>query len=149
MISELLILAFALILGAYWFRYNCLAILKTRCSRERAELVASANQLAFLEVIERLEGQAAAGDFDRLHRTLQHDYMVLTALLRYSSTLPTGGHTVDERLLMVDFRLLQGWYAVVHSLASGPARRALEERARILVHFANRMAERSAALTRA
>ncbi len=149
MVSELLILIFALTLGAYWFRYNCLAILKTKSSRERAEQVASANQLTFLEVTERLESQPVAADFERLHRLLQHDYMVLTALLRYSSTLPTTGFTVDERLLMIDFRLLQGWYAMVHNLASGPARRSLERRARILVHFANRMAERSAALTRA
>lgn len=149
MISELLILAFALTLGAYWFRYNCLAILRTRTSRERAEQVASANQLGFLDAAEQLESQPETRDFERLHRLLQHDYMVLTALLRYSSTQPAAAYTVDERLLMIDFRLLQGWYAVIRSLASGPARRSLEKRARILVHFANRMAERSAALSRA
>jgi hypothetical protein len=144
MVSELVIVAFVVILGAYWFRYNCLAILKTRCSIEKAGQIAAANQLGFLELSEKLEN----ADLDGVHEIFLRDYVVLTALLRYSSTLPTAGYAFDERLLMTDFRMLSGWYLLVRKIAGPLARRSLRERARILVNFANRMAERSATMSR-
>jgi hypothetical protein len=149
MLPELLIGLFVLLLSAYWFRYNCQAILKTRTSRERACQVAAANELKFVEAAETLDRDVAGEQLQTLHRCLQRDYIVLTSLLRYSSTLPTPGFTVDERLLMADFRLLEAWYEIVHRFAARRARRTLRERARILVHFANRMADRSSSILRA
>ena len=149
MLAELLIGLFVLLLSAYWFRYNCQAILKTRTSRDRARQVAAANELKFVQAAEALDAEVGREQLEALHRCLQRDYTVLTSLLRYSSTLPTPGFTVDERLLMADFRLLEAWYGVVHRVAFRRARRTLRERARILVHFANRMADRSSSILRA
>ncbi len=147
-VSELLIGFVVVLLCAYWFRYNCQAILKTRISRDRARQVAEANELRFIHVAEALDGEVTREDLDRFNFELQRDYSVLTCLLRYSSQLPVPGFTVDERLLMADFRLLHFWYAMVRHIAFRRAKRAMLERVRILVHFGNRMAERSSALIR-
>ncbi len=149
MISELLIAAFTLVLGMYWFRHNCAAILKTKASREKAQQVAAANQLGFVDVLVRLDEPVHSEEFRGFNETLLRDYSVLTALLRYSSTLPNAGYAVEERLLMLDFRILEAWYMMVSPLFSPLARRSLAERGRILVHFANRMSERSAGIARA
>jgi hypothetical protein len=148
MLSELLIATLVLALGAYWFRYNCRAILRTQSSLERAKQVASANQLAFAGIDEHLDAGLTAAQLDNLNEALVRDYKVITCLLRY--TAPSrGGHDAEQRLLMADFRILQWWYALTHLYLRGAARRSLDERARILIHFANTLAARSPAAVRA
>jgi hypothetical protein len=147
MVSELLIACLVLVLGAYWFRYNCRSILKTESSRDRAREVASANQLGFADIDERLETELAADQLDNLSRSLLRDYKVLTCLLRYTAP-PGRTHDVEQRLLMADFRLMQCWYVLTRLYLRGPARRSLDERARILIRFANTLAQRSPAAVR-
>lgn len=145
--SELLILAFTFILCLYWFRYNCRAILKTVAVSDRVRQVAAANQLKFPELLDALERRAESG-FDGMNEALLHDYLVLTCLLRYTSGPRAGGHTFEQRILMLDFKFMQRWYALTRSLIPGAARRSLFERARILTHFAGTLGERSATLSR-
>jgi hypothetical protein len=147
MVSELLIACLVLVLAAYWFRYNCRSILKTESSRQRARQVASANQLGFAEIDEHIEGGLTANQLDDLSRSLLRDYKVLTCLLRYTAP-PGRTHNIEQRLLMADFRLMQGWYVLTRLYLRGPARRSLDERARILIHFANTLADRSPAAVR-
>jgi hypothetical protein len=145
--SELLILALTLILCLYWFRYNCRAILKTAAASDRVRQVAAANQLTFPEVLDTVESRAE-GELDRLNEALLRDYLVLTCLLRYTSGPRWAGYTVEQRILILDFRFLQSWYRLTRGIMPGAARRALRERARILTHFASTLGERSAALSR-
>jgi hypothetical protein len=147
MVSELLIGCLVVVLGAYWFRHNCRSILKTDSSRDLARQVASANQLNFADFDDHLGAPLATGDLDNINRSLARDYKVITCLLRY--TAPAGHtHDIEERLLMADFRLMQWWYALTRLYLRGPARRSLDERARILIRFANTLAERSPATVR-
>ncbi len=148
MLSELLILSFALVLFYYWFRYNCHAILRTAETGERARQVAAANELRFPYVLEYLQGELTLEEIEALDTWLQRDYEVLTSLLRYTSALRVGSHTVEQRILMADFKLQQLWFAITKKSMTGAARRSLEERAHILTHFANTLSARSASLSR-
>ena len=148
MVSELLIASLVLVLGAYWFRHNCRAILRTESSRDCARQVASANQLAFADMDDQLGVGLTADQLDNLNQSLLRDYRVITCLLRYTAP-PGHTHDMEQRLLMVDFRLMQWWYTLTRLYLRGPARRSLDERARILIHFANALAQRSPAAVRA
>jgi hypothetical protein len=148
MISELLILSFALVLFFYWFRYNCHAILRTAAAGERARQVAAANELRFTHVLEYLQGELTLEEIEALDTWLVRDYNVLTSLLRYTSALRVGSHSMEQRILMADFRLQQAWFVLTRKSLAGAARHSLEERAHILAHFANTMSARSAALSR-
>jgi hypothetical protein len=146
MVSELLIASLVLILGLYWFRYNCQSILKTKTSRDRAQQVAAANQLSFPGIAERLHGEAGASELENMNGGLLRDYKVLTCLLRYTAPTP---YTVEQRMLMLDFRLMQMQFALTRRHFGGSARRSLGECTRILNHFANTLADRSATVGRA
>lgn len=150
MLSEILIAGLVLVLGVYWFRYNCRSILRAKFAHDRARQVADANRLGFAEVATRLAGASVANaDLEQFHECLLRDYEVLTALLRYTAFVPATPYSIEQRVLMIDFRFMQFWFALTHRYFSGLARRSLDERARILCHFANTMGERSAAILRA
>jgi hypothetical protein len=149
MVAELLILAFVGILCLYWFRYNCGAILRTPGSEELARQVAAANHLRFPEVQKRLRNGSAPEELDALNGGLGRDYEILTCLLRYTSGFRAGSFSVDQRILMVDFKLLEAWYTLTRRYAWRLARRSLAERASILSYFANAMGKRSVTLSRA
>jgi hypothetical protein len=149
MTTQLLILSFAAVVLLYWFRYNCLAILRATPPAGRAEQVAEANRLGFQEVRRRLQGQLSTDELDALHGSLNRDYRVLTSLLRYTSGFRTGNYTFEQRMLMLDFRLMSVWYAVTRRHVAPQARRSLLERSHILAHFANAIAERTAIRARA
>ncbi|MGA2434884.1 MAG: hypothetical protein ABSG25_06320 [Bryobacteraceae bacterium] len=142
MISELLILTLVLVLFLYWFRYNCVSILRKVAPRERTVDVAIANQLYFVSIQERLESELSEEEIDAYDRALLRDYEVLTSLLRYTSGL-RGGYTVEQRILMIDFRLMRWLFAATRLWALSAARKSIEERTEILAHFAGRIAERS------
>jgi hypothetical protein len=145
MLSEILIALLVLVLGGYWFRYNCLAILKTKTSRNLARQVAAANDLSFPEVETQLVDEDGSAGLDTLNDALLRDYEVLTCLLRYTAP---AAHSAEERMLMMDFRVLQLEFAISRRRLTRFARRSLRERAQILNHLANTMGERSASVTR-
>ncbi len=148
MVSALLIAALVLVLSTYWFRYACRSTLKAVVSREQVEQVASANQLSFLQVESRLSSGWTATELKVLNESLKRDYNVLTCLLRYTAA-PGSAFSFDQRILMIDFRLMLWWYTLTRRLyMTGPARKSLSERARILAFFAHTLAERTEALVR-
>lgn len=144
MISELLILTLLVVLFLYWFRYNCVSILRKDGPKDRAVDVAIANQLYFVSIQERLETEVTEEELNAYDRALLRDYEVLTSLLRYTSGL-RGGYTIEQRILMLDFRLMRFLFWSTRMWALGAARKSIAERADILAHFALRIADRSAA----
>jgi hypothetical protein len=150
MISKLLIIALALVLLFYWFRYECHTILRRAATGERARQVAAANELRFPYVLEYLETELSLEEIDVLNEWLLRDYNVLTSLLSYTSSGRTGGgHAMERRILMLDFKLQQAWFAATRKYLTSAPRRSLEERSHILAYFANTMSARSAAMVRA
>ncbi|HEX8985520.1 MAG TPA: hypothetical protein VF767_08815 [Bryobacteraceae bacterium] len=146
MISELLIAALIVLLGGYWFRYNCLAILRARIAPELAGQISAANDLSFLEVHGRLEDNPGTAGLDALNRALLRDYQVLTCLLRYTAP---AAHTAEHRMLMLDFQFMQLRYFLARRHLRRTAHASLEECARILNHFAGALGARTASSLRA
>ena len=143
MLSSWLILASGLVLAIYWFRHNCRAILSSRWARDYASQVASANHLSFLEVQYGLEADGEPGRMHSLSQSLLRDYRILSYLLRHTGEAQWGPESFDARMLMLDFRLMQGWYSVTRKISRGQARRALEEMSGVLTHLANCMGQRT------
>lgn len=146
MVSSILITIFSLVLLVYWFRYTCLLILRTKTSRDYTADVVAANNLRFPEIQDLL--QTGAGQLEPLRESLAQDYRLLTYLLRHTADFQVGGFTLEQRLLMIDFKLMQLWYAFARTFAVPQARKALEEMSHILNHFANAMGERTASTAR-
>jgi hypothetical protein len=135
MLASLLISAVSLVLLVYWFRYSCLLLLR---SREAESAVFSGQPFGFIDVRERLLTEA---DLDPLHRALERDYRVISYLLRHAAQLET--QSLEERMLLWDYKLMQGWYSLTRSAAPQQARRALHEMAAILACVTQRMGQQS------
>lgn len=144
MLSQWLILAAVVVLLLYWFRHNCLAILRSKFARDYARQVASANRLSFLEIQYRLQADAERDQLDSLSESLLRDYRILTYLLRHTAEFQSGPESLNERMLMLDFRLMQLIYAMTRRLNRRQARRALDEMSQVLNHLANWMGQRTA-----
>jgi len=137
-----LIIVVSLTLFLYWFRYTCLLILSAKTSRDYTAQIASANQLTFLETQTSLLESSGLPRFEALHRSLDRDYRLLTYLLRHGSSDASPGRSLENRILMIDFRLMSVWYGLTRSVSSERARNALLEMASIVGHLANAMGER-------
>lgn len=96
------------------------------------------NRFSFPAVRERLQSES---DLDPLHRSLDRDYRVVSYLLRHAAGL--GGQSLEHRLLLVDYKLMQIWYWITRSAAPAQARKALSERAAILSCLAQKMGEQA------
>lgn len=123
MLASILILVVSLALFVYWFRYSCLFLLRHR----QASTVAASDRFSIAEVQERVRTEA---DLDPLHRTLDREYRILTYLIEHATTL--GDQSIEDRLLMLDYKLMRGWYHLTRTAAPQQARKALSERAAIL-----------------
>ncbi|HEY1242115.1 MAG TPA: hypothetical protein VGF16_16240, partial [Bryobacteraceae bacterium] len=66
---------------------------------------------------------------------------VVTYLLQHAANL--GGQSVENRLLLLDYKLMQAWYWLTRSAAPAQARKALSERAEILGCLARKMGEQA------
>lgn len=145
MFASVFIIVVSLILFVYWFRYTCLLILSAQNSRNYAPQVANANQLSFIEVRSELMQDAPLSPLEKLQRSLDRDYRVLTYLLRHAATYNvTGGRSIEERILMLDYQIMRGWYWLTRGFSASMARRALLEQASVVNHLANAMGERVA-----
>ena len=136
MIASILILVFSLILFAYWFRYTCLLVLQTQTSKDYVKQVVEANRLSFVSVRKALD-EGTHADLDPLHRALESDYRVITFLLDHAANLNAG--SIEQRLLLLDYKVMQVWYRLTRNASAAQAQRALAEMSGILGYFANSM----------
>jgi len=123
MIASVLIIAFSLVLFVYWFRYSCLLLLRSGAGQP----VAEADSFSYVSV---QQGLKMGMDLDPLHQSLERDFRVLTYLLEHAAGLEL--EQLEYRLLVLDYRLMQGWYRLTKSAAPRHARRALGEMAEVL-----------------
>jgi hypothetical protein len=142
MIVSIVIIAISLTLFVYWFRYTCLLILSARTTKDYAPHVASANQLRFLEIREKLLSSPTPEDLDTLNASLQRDYQLLTYLMKYAAGRQRSAHGLENRILMIDYHIMIFWYAIVRRVSSTQARQALLEMSSIVQYLANAMGER-------
>jgi len=148
-VASILIIVVSAALMIFWFRYTCLLMLRTRTGKDYATGLATANGLTFTGVRETVVQTASGGGLAELERSLDRDYRLLTYLLAHTAGLRTGGLTLEQRMLMLDFRLMQGICFLTRGLSLRQARTAVLEMAEVLSHLANDMGERSHASSRA
>jgi hypothetical protein len=142
MIASLLIIGFSVLLLVYWFRYSCVLLL-----RSHAERTASAVpdiRFCFAEVQAQLR---TAEVLDPLQLSLQRDYEILIYLLQHAAGLSL--ESLENRLLVLDYQVMQWWYRLTRVAAPRQARQALYEMASILNALALQMGEQAGVQTEA
>jgi hypothetical protein len=135
MFASLLIGTLSLILLIYWFRYSCLLILRGHASDNA---VSEDVRFHFLDVQKRLPSDT---DLNRLHRSLQQDFRLLTYLFEHAKSL--GAPSIEQRLLKLDYQLMQTWFRLTRARAPQQARLALTEMTNVVAFLAQRMNEQA------
>jgi hypothetical protein len=139
MIASIVIAVFSFALLIYWFRYSC--ILMLRCAAEEIRGgEAMDSQFSFRQVRELLLG---GSQLDGLERALERDYRLVTYLIEHAAGLDLN--SVEDRLLVLDYRVMQSYYRITRSAAPERARRALAEMADVVGVLAGRLDERAGA----
>ena len=135
LITTILLLAGSIVLFLYWFRYTCLLILSARTAYDYAR------DFHLVDVQEQLNADQA-GDLAGLHAALEHDYAIVQTLLNHVADEQSA---LQNRMLGLYYRTARICYAVSRSFSTSAARRALEEMATVVSHFANAAGEAAAA----
>jgi hypothetical protein len=144
MIASLLIIGFSALLLVYWFRYSCILLLRAHAERAASAYAVSDIKFCFEEVQARLK---TAPVLDPLHLSLQRDYEILIYLLQHAAGLSL--ESFEDRLLVVDYKVMQWCYRLTRIAAPQQARRALSEMASVLIVLARRMGEQAGVQTEA
>jgi hypothetical protein len=98
-------------------------------------------RLSFPHLEQSLRPEAGAVALDLLHEGLESDRKLLTEVL----TQFAGAESIDHRLLMIDYKLMQKWYSLTRRLDdSTRARKALTEMSLILNYLASEIGENAA-----
>jgi hypothetical protein len=137
MIASIIIAAFSFALLLYWFRYSCILMLRNS-SMELATTVVADSQFSCRQVKELLRGNT---ELDGLERALDRDYRLATYLIEHAVGLDLN--SVEDRLLVLDYRIMQWYYRATKSTAPRRARRALAEMADVVGVLAGRLDERA------
>ena len=137
MITSIFIIAISMVLFVYWLRYSCLILLRTSQVRDEMGSVPD-ERFSVSSVLERLRTE---GDLDPLERALERDYNVVTYLMEHASVLELA--SVENKLLVLDYKLMRAWSHVTRSVAPQQSRKALSEMAAVLCVLVGQMADRN------
>jgi hypothetical protein len=143
MITSAFIIAISVILFVYWLRYSCVMLL--RSAQERGELAKSADErFNVAAVLERLKTE---GDLDPLEQALERDYHVVTYLIEHAADLELA--SIENKLLVLDYKLMRTWSRVTRTLAPQQSRKALSEMASVLSVLVGQMGDQNPLQTQA
>ena len=140
-ISTIIICAASGVLFFIWFRSACLLILVAKPPRDYARGIEIANQLAFREVQQALRS-ATVADFRSVRSALDRDFRIVCYLLEHTSARHTSA--VERGMLRLDYRTMGAWYSANSRISPRRARRALQEMALVVAHFAGTLGEQLA-----
>jgi hypothetical protein len=121
MVASILITVVSLVLLSYWFRYSCLLLLRSHAQQPSQT--------------------PAQGDLDPLRQAVERDYRLLTYLFRHAAGL--ADQSLEDRILILDFKLMRIWYTVTRTLAPAQARNALSEMAAVVAFLGQRIGEQA------
>ena len=130
MVTSVFIVAISAVLLVYWLRYSCVILL--HAALERAAM--PGERFSATSVLERLKTEA---DLAPLERALERDYRVVTYIIEHTTDLELA--SIENKLLVVDYRLMRLWSRLTRSLAPQQSRKALSEMASVLRVLAGQM----------
>jgi len=143
MITSVFIIAISVVLFVYWLRYSCVMLL--RSAQERGEMAKSADErFNVAAVLERLKTE---GDLDPLEQALERDYHVVTYLIEHAADLELA--SIENKLLVLDYKLMRTWSRVTRTLAPQQSRKALSEMASVLSVLVGQMGDQNPLQTQA
>jgi len=134
MIASFLTIAFCLGLLVYWFRYCCKLMLRNSQEQLAAMPATSDTRFGVASVIERLRTEEA---LDPLQQALDRDYQVFRYLVQHAAGLELA--SIEDRLLVVDYKLTKLWYRITLIAAPKQSREALSQMASILNVLVSKM----------
>jgi hypothetical protein len=135
MLASLLISVISLVLFVYWFRYSCLLVLRSQAERSQTF---QDNRLGFYNAGEKSSTET---NLDSLHVSLERDYRLLTYLMHHAARL--GEQSVEDRILMLDYKLMRVWYHLTRAAAPQQARSALLEMAQVVSCLSRKIGEQA------
>jgi hypothetical protein len=94
------------------------------------------DRFSVASVIERLKSEP---ELDPLERALERDYHVVSYLINHTADLELM--SIENRLLILNYRLMRIWSRMTRSLAPEQSRRALTEMASVLNVLVSQMGE--------
>jgi hypothetical protein len=144
MLASILIIVFSLALLVYWFRYSCILLLRNYPEPAESSRSLVDNRFRVTEVQQRLQ---TAEPLDPLHAFLQRDYQVLTYLLEHAAGLEL--QAFEDRLLVIDYKVMRWWYCLTKTAAPDQARQALQEMAVVLGILVGKIDQRAGLHTEA
>jgi len=136
MITSIVIISISALLFAYWLRYSCMLLL--RDARERAGQTVADERFGIAGVLERLKTET---DLSDLERSLERDYHVVTYVIEHATDLELA--SIENKLLILDYKLMRFWSRVTRTLAPDQSRRALSEMAAVLCVLVSQMGEQN------
>jgi hypothetical protein len=131
MVTSVFIVGISAVLLVYWLRYSCVMLLHG--AQERSATVAD-ERFSASSVLERLK---TAADLAPLERALERDYRVVTYIIEHATDLELA--SIENKLLVFDYRLMRLWSRLTRSLAPQQSRKALSEMASVLQVLAGQM----------
>jgi hypothetical protein len=134
MVASILIIGFSVILLVYWFRYSCLMLLRNN----------SVASDAFNErfAFERVQHELKTGaGIEPLYQAIERDYRLLTYLVEHAAGLNLP--SLEDRLLVLDYKVMQWYYRLMRLAAPEQARRALAEMATVVGVLVHHMSEQA------
>jgi hypothetical protein len=135
MIASIFIISISVVLFAYWLRYSCVLLLRNAQERTSTS-TALDDRFSVSSVIERLKSES---ELDPLERALDRDYHVVSYLINHAADLELM--SIENRLLILNYRMMRTWSRMTRSLAPDQSRRALGEMASVLSVLVSQMAE--------
>lgn len=138
MLASFLIIGFSLILFVYWFRYSCILLLRNFSEEPAPADTLADSRFGFTQVRERLQSDP---ELDPLRQSLDRDYRMISYLLQHAPDL--GLQSIEDRLLVLDYRVMRCYYLVTRVMAPPEARRALAEMAQVLAILAQKIGEQA------
>jgi hypothetical protein len=134
MVASILIIGFSVVLLVYWFRYSCLLLLRNNAVEP--ELLDQ--RFGFARVQQELQ---AGANIDPLYRAVERDYRLLTYLIEHAAGLNLP--SLEDRLLVLDYRVVQCWYRLMRIAAPEQARHALAEMASVVGVLVQHMSDQA------
>lgn len=136
MVTSVVIIILSLAMFVYWFRYSCVLILESNWNEEQAQVLALQNELSFGSLEESLARAGTAEDMDRVKDLLDRDLDLVISLLTKCPVVQETGHSLECRMLMLDYQLNKAWYGVTRTIAGPRAHHALRNMGAIVSYMA-------------